>query len=374
VTGRDKFHGAVDLVYAAALDPAQWPAALQGMADTLGDAGAILLYGRDDGAFGVIASPSLHTCVADYGSNGWNQRDIRANRSRERGYFIGRDVITDSDVISADEIQSDPFYAEFLAKHGLRYFAAAMVSPERHVEVALSFQRQIDRPAYNDDELKVVSRFGMHVEKALRLSVRLMNAESINRGLGAALAHLGIGVFALDSLGRAIFSNPAGQNMLGDGLEIVDGRLVLRKSVESERLETAIRKAIDHDVKEETGRPGAILVERRQSNHPLAVYMLPIPVAPAETFLAQARAVVLVINPDAGEPPDPTLVRDLLGLTLSEARMASLVGLGLGPREAAARLAVSEATARTVLKRVFAKTGVSRQSELAALMARLMLR
>lgn len=374
MTDRDGFHSAIDLVYAAALDSAQWPAALQKMADALGDAGTILLYGRDDGAFGVITSPGLDVCVADYNGNGWNLRDTRAIRSRERGYFIARDVITDSDVMSADEIERDSFYVDFLAKYGLRYFAAAMVSPERHVEVALSFQRQIDRPAYTDDELKVVSQFGTHVEKALRLSVRLMDAESINQGLGAALARLGIGVFALDSIGRVVFSNPAGQRLLGDGLDVVDGRLISRKAIDSQRMETAIKKAIDHEVGGEASRPAAILIERRQSMHPLAIYMLPILVAPSETFLARARAVVLVVNPDIGEPPDPTLVRDLLGLTLSEAKLASLVGLGVGPRKAAAKLAVSEATARTVLKRVFAKVGVSRQSELAVLMSRLMLR
>jgi DNA-binding CsgD family transcriptional regulator len=46
----------------------------------------------------------------------------------------------------------------------------------------------------------------------------------------------------------------------------------------------------------------------------------------------------------------------------------------LPPREAANRLGITEDTARTTLKRVFGKTGVSRQSELAALLARLVLR
>jgi DNA-binding CsgD family transcriptional regulator len=59
---------------------------------------------------------------------------------------------------------------------------------------------------------------------------------------------------------------------------------------------------------------------------------------------------------------------------LGEARVASLVGSGVRPREVAARLGIAEETVRTVLKRVFVKAGVSRQSELAALMTRLVLR
>jgi DNA-binding CsgD family transcriptional regulator len=44
------------------------------------------------------------------------------------------------------------------------------------------------------------------------------------------------------------------------------------------------------------------------------------------------------------------------------------------PREAAARLGIAEESARTVLKRVFAKIGMSRQSELPALLSRLSVR
>jgi DNA-binding CsgD family transcriptional regulator len=67
-------------------------------------------------------------------------------------------------------------------------------------------------------------------------------------------------------------------------------------------------------------------------------------------------------------------LRDIFGLTLGEARVASLVSSGVAPKEAADRLGIAEDTARNVLKRVFAKLDVSRQSELAALLGRLVLR
>jgi DNA-binding CsgD family transcriptional regulator len=51
-----------------------------------------------------------------------------------------------------------------------------------------------------------------------------------------------------------------------------------------------------------------------------------------------------------------------------------LVGSGLAPRAAAEKLGISEESARTTLKRVFAKVGASRQSELTALLTRMVLR
>jgi DNA-binding CsgD family transcriptional regulator/GAF domain-containing protein len=364
-------HQAIRDIYSAALEPARWPAALQAVADVFRDVGAILIYARDDGTFGVVCSRSLQHCVGEY-ALGWSDRDTRANRGRERGYFAGRDVITDRDVITPDEMATDPFYSTFLPRHGLRYFACAMVSPDPRVWVGLSIQRAPDRPEYSEAELELAGELGAHVENALRLSIRLMNAELINAGLGAALARLGIGVFALDSLRRVVFSNPAAEALLGDGLDLVDGR-VLAGSPVSSRLDAEIARAIADDL---AGKPAALIIERKRSRHPLAVYVMPVPFSghAAEHFLSHARALVLVIDPETDAPPEPSLVRDLLGLTLGEARVAALVGSGIPPQQAAEKLGVSVETARTVLRRVFQKVGVSRQSELAALLTRLVLR
>jgi DNA-binding CsgD family transcriptional regulator len=67
-------------------------------------------------------------------------------------------------------------------------------------------------------------------------------------------------------------------------------------------------------------------------------------------------------------------MRELFGLTAAEARLAALVGGGASPREAAKQLQISEETARSVLKRVFSKTGTNRQSQVAALLSSVGLR
>jgi DNA-binding CsgD family transcriptional regulator len=95
--------------------------------------------------------------------------------------------------------------------------------------------------------------------------------------------------------------------------------------------------------------------------------------SPGEVLM-ETQVILLAVDSDPGDPLDPSLVRDLLGVTLAEARVASLVGTGLSPRHVAERLGITEETARTALKRTFSKTGVSRQSELVTMMARLMRR
>ena len=218
-----------------------------------------------------------------------------------------------------------------------------------------------------------MQRLGRHVERALRLSIKLLEAERSNVGLKEALSHLGVGVFALDMLGRVVFLNATAEGVLGDGLTIVGGRLRIGPSVARSNIENAIARTLRGELPDLSGGSKPMLIERNDGSWPLTVYVLPLGAArvPHQEFLTHARAIVLVVLPRTDEALDATLVRDLLGLTLGEARIASLIGNGLPPREVALRLGITEETARTTLKRVFGKVGVSRQSELAALLSRL---
>lgn len=295
---------AIDRVYECAMAPSQWPLTLQKVADCFGDVGCILLYSRDDGSYGVIQSPSLDMLVPIYMDGGWNTRDTRAIRTRERGYFFGRDVITDRDVLTDDEIQTDPFYTEFLARFGLKYFAASMVSPDTHTEVALSVQRASGKPAYTDDELSRLAIIGKHVERALRLSIRLLDEGLAKNGLADALTRMDAGVFILDALGRVKFSNAAAEKFVGNGVDIGN--------------DAKLRFALPHDAAAKTGRGSPlellphhqrpIQIPRQGSSRPLMAYLLPVPQSanPAYDFLSHARAIVLLIDP-AGAPPDPAL-------------------------------------------------------------------
>lgn len=367
---------AIEAIYDAAPDPLKWPRALSAIADCFGDVGSILIWGRDDGSYGTIVSDNLAETQRDYQLN-WASRDIRAQRSSERGLFFSGEPFTERHVVSDEEILVDPFYTQFLAQHQMGWFAAIAVSPILHVGVALSVQRNaVKKRAYTDTELATLARIGPHVEKSLRLSIRLLDAELINVSLGEALSRLDFGIFVLDSLGRVTFSNSSGQRLLGQHLETIAGRLCIGLGSERASIDAAITRTLRGKPADLVEDPKPIVVQRTSSDRPLVVYLLPVttPLNLAEQFLTHARAIVLVVEPKIGEPADPAVVRDILGLTLGEARIAALVGFGLPPREAATRLGITEDTARNVLKRVFSKVGVSRQSELVALLTKLVLR
>jgi DNA-binding CsgD family transcriptional regulator len=284
--------------------------------------------------------------------------------------------VTERDFMLPEELDTEPFYTDFLARHGLRYCLATGISPDPRVAVALSVQRAIGRPEYSTSEVELMAQLGRHAEHSLRLSMRLLDAELTNLGLSDALARVGIGVFALDSLGRVVFANPAAKRLYGESVGLVNGQLRIGTDTVGEEVATAISSALRGNANDLTAAPRPIPVQRASSNRPLIVYVLPIANSGTltEQFLTHTRAIVLVIEPEADAPADPAVVRDLLGLTLGEARIASLVGSGLPPRAAALQLGITEETARTVLKRVFSKVGVSRQGQLVALLSKLVVR
>jgi DNA-binding CsgD family transcriptional regulator/PAS domain-containing protein len=372
VNDDDLMHTAVAAIYDAATDPDRWPHALQAIADVTGDVGTVLMWRRDDGGFGTIVSPALEQAQADYAAHWW-QHDIRAFRGAELAYAFPEDGVTDRDIVTDDEARTHPIYTGFLIPHGLGWFAAANVAPDPKVYAVISVQRRHDRRRFTSDEVHLVSKLGRHVEQSLRLSMRLIDAEVSRDGLSAALAAMKIGLFGLDTLGRITTANAAGRALLGNAL-----------TIENRRLAPQDRAAhVEFDEAFETARgdlaavgPKTMILKTGDDTDPLLLHF--IPVAPrdaiADAFLATTRVLVLVSRIGRNEPVDPTILRDLMGLTLAEARVATLVGNGLAPKIAAGRLGITEETTRTVLKRVFAKTGVSRQSELVALLAGLVIR
>jgi len=365
----------IEAIYDTAQNPSLWPRALAQIASFFGDVGAILQWHKDDGTFGVVSSDSLAEALRDY-SEHWADKDFKAALGVQTGRFFEGEPVTDRHLGPLDEAYlNHPFNSQFLRKHGLGWFGSVPISPEPGTSVMLSVQRAFAKPQFSDEELETIGLLGRHAEKAMRLSMRLLDAELANHGLRDALTRIGIGVFALDSMGRVVFTNPIGESLLGELFEVEDSQLHAVNRADRGMLDGALAEAVRGDETFLAERPKPLLLETL-SRRKFVVYFLPVSEAAriAEQFISHTRAILLAIEQKLGDPADPAVVRDILGLTLGEARVAALVGAGLSTAATASKLSIREDTARTVLKRVYAKVGISRQGELVALLSRIALR
>lgn len=107
---------------------------------------------------------------------------------------------------------------------------------------------------------------------------------------------------------------------------------------------------------------GAALPSRR-------VLLVPLDIAAVddETGCGRTAAIYMGI-PTNGEDIafDTALLSRSLALTPGELHMAIAIAQGHSVRDAAQRRGIAESTARTLLKRILNKAGLSRQAELAA--------
>ena len=78
--------------------------------------------------------------------------------------------------------------------------------------------------------------------------------------------------------------------------------------------------------------------------------------------------VAIFLSKPGGLPLSPKRLAVLYGLSPSEARLAAKIATGMSMEEAANELHITYETARSQLKSVFAKTGVTRQAELVSLL------
>jgi DNA-binding CsgD family transcriptional regulator len=114
-----------------------------------------------------------------------------------------------------------------------------------------------------------------------------------------------------------------------------------------------------------------VVLPRTESRRPVLAYAMQLMGISRELF-APCQAVVVLVDLDARAEPPEAVLRQCFGLSAAEARLAKGLAAGRNLDTLAEELAITKDTARHELKSVFAKLDVHRQSELVALLARLL--
>jgi DNA-binding CsgD family transcriptional regulator len=201
------------------------------------------------------------------------------------------------------------------------------------------------------------------------MELKALEAES----LSATLDRLAMGVVVVADESRILHANEAARHMLGNGGSIVSrrGRLAARDSAADTELSQAIQLAGSNEAALAGAGIGVSLGS--PDDQPALAHVLPLARGELRTrLMPQATAAVFINTPEPRLAPDLRALAQTYGLTPAEARVAERLLAGAANlAEVAASLDVSLATVKTHLSQVFAKTGVSRQSDLIALMHRM---
>lgn len=352
-------------LYEAATTPEAWPDALHQFARATGSVGCRLrpvLWRPDDVPF--PASPDIQGFLKDFVSEGWVRTDPRTRLGMP---FVesGRSVVLEHDITTGEERRRSPFYQTLSRRHDLPWWAAIIFDVEGRRWV-VSILRSAAQGPFTPTDARSLADAAPHLGQAASLAGKF----ALAYGLGAveALERIARAAFVLDGTGLVIAANAlAGQHASGD-LLVVRGRLHASDPASDRRLQALIAQAASP--REPGTVPPQPLFVARRAGRPLMVEAFPA-AGPMRDAFRRIAALFVITDLGARAKPAEALIRDAFGLTMAEGRLASLLANGEDLRKAADLLGVAYETARVQLKAIFGKTQVSRQSELAGVLARI---
>ena len=141
-------------------------------------------------------------------------------RARERTITDPDIIFTDRRLATPEEIESHPYFTKFRALHALGPFLAGQLLPGPGVFAAISLQGQANRAPYTDEEIDSFTRIARHVERALMLTVKLVEAEALSETFADLFSKLSCGILLLDANHDLVFTNNAAYRMLGASLAL----------------------------------------------------------------------------------------------------------------------------------------------------------
>jgi DNA-binding CsgD family transcriptional regulator len=344
-------------------DPRLWPQILEQISEAAGGSGGAILQ-SDSRTPDASPSASVRECYNNYFATRWHRRDTLA----ERGFPLlmrGQKVISDQDIVTADEMRRLDFYNEIFVPFGFQWFAGIGFAAGPALW-GMVIMRTPGQGPFEAQEKRVLATFSDRLSEIATLSWAVGRAAL--SGVSNAMALVGQPALVLDRLGFVLCMN-AGAEQMFDNEFCVRNRCLIARDQQAASDLTALADQL-RTTPDTAALPSAPIVVRRSANAPLLIRILPIDGAARSPFLG-ARAL-LILSPIESRPaPDLNLLCEVFGLTRAEADVAACVARGEPLATIARRRDSALVTVRNQLRTIFAKTGTHRQSELAALLASL---
>jgi DNA-binding CsgD family transcriptional regulator len=183
------------------------------------------------------------------------------------------------------------------------------------------------------------------------------------------LDHLIHPLLVVSADGTVVHSNFAGYQFIAGrhGLQVRDGRLTTTRRGEKGALAELLIALSDPAAR--PAQPGVLTLPSRQGRNPKVMLLMPMRPTGAPSLKAakmpERLVLIAVIDPPHRLLPDEHLVRSVYGLSAAETRIALKIAAGKSLSQIALESRTSLHTVRTQLKAIFAKTGTSRQAQLA---------
>ena len=362
----------VELIYAAAVDPGLWPAAMSALADQVG--GSIPIITRLDTAEAsseIIRARSDPHYLNQYLAH-FQDKNAFAPATRPNAFSRGftAKVMTESDCLPWEDYQDTEFFNDWMRPQGVNASLFIRLELTETRNSTMSIGRSVRAGRFEQRDIDFATRMQPHLSRAYTLVRRLAGAVAHGSNLAHALDSAAHALLVVDAEGAVRMMNRPAEQLLkaGRGLAVIGGRLVAQHPEPAKRLQILLGQATAGDEPRVGGDMSLAMPGHR---FPLAVRVSPVTVERLPIFGEPRTALVCVTDLETGVRSPEQELCALFGLTPAEARVATAIFDGMSMREAAETLQVAHNTVRVQLAKVYEKTGVTRQAELVKMMMRL---
>ena len=303
---------------------------------------------------------------------------VEATQSYET-HFFALDPFVRLDegvVVSAEELigrqwLDSAVYKEYLKPLGIRHLLGADLYTRDGIECRVRITRSHDAAPFSEEDKTLCRLVLPHLKRSIQLHARLDSLETDRALFAGTINRLLLGIVSFAQNGQIVEMNQEAKRILAekDGLWLSGNTLTVDSVQEGRELQRIFKQVLSGQSEEGPGVVQAISVSRPSGRAKIGVLIRAIPPGPwSESKQRPAVAVFLRDPESSGSQPSQELVRRLFDLTRMEAQLALLLTEGLTLDEAAEKMNVRRNTARTHLRSIFSKTGVTRQTMLVRLL------
>lgn len=357
-------------LYEAAIEAERWPQALESLQRFLnGGAYAHFLWDKETGQVPLMYfsgySPEIIKAYQDH----YSAIEPGADFIRRNG---GLPLLHDFMWTDDRAMDRDEYHTWLERESGMRYRLGGFVANSDRFLGITALQRSRRQGPAGEADQRLFLQLLPHIRRATRISQEFTHLRAKSQSLTETLQHARHGILFLDGRGRVIFSNRAAETLLAqrDGLSLDrDGRLRAERSDERSELGRLIAASAARGADSEQQPGGAMAITRPSGKRPYALTVAPFRFSALEAVLMPGPCTaVFMSNPDSTHAPAHALLRRTYGLTSAEIKLAVALLNAESLKEAAAKLGLTEGSARQTLKRIFFKTNCHNQGALLKLL------
>lgn len=274
-------------------------------------------------------------------------------------------VVAWQDLTAETEFLQSPCYTGFLLPAGLYHVAGINIHLAQNPDfiVRIRVARKPEGEAFSQELRSILGSLVNHFRLASRFFDDRALAQIERNVFADALNQMMLGSFIVDAGGRLTASNRIARDAFEDmeALSLEDGIFKIRDQRLNKQFYEVLASIDDNSY-------GAVSRTLKLGDE-VGLTLRPIRAEDRSNYPLHSQAVVFLSDPKGVQDIPTATLRDLFGLTETEAKVAVMLTNGLTIDEVAEDMGVSKNTAKTHAKNIYDKTGVNRQIKLIQLIS-----